>query len=547
MQFRTGRLEQVRQAEWAVCLGATLAAIGLHVIYLTHAGGLWRDEVTSIRVATSATVGEMWRMLVCESFPVLFHTLLRCWWAIGLGDSDLGFRWLGFLIAVALFGAVWLNARVLRSSLPLVSLGLLASNLTLVRWGDSLRAYGLGCFLILLTLALVWRLTRAPSTARFIAATLAAVLSVQCLYQNAFLVFAICIAGCFICFRRRQDRTALILAGVGAVAAASLLPYLGLITRSQQSFIVIRIGLDAGLVWSNFCEALGTPMAWQTVIWLGLCVVASVRGLWFLRPSRGRRRISAEDVPFFCAITLTFGLLSFLLFVAIARLPTQPWYWLPPMVVAAVCIDATLGSWLERYWGWRLALVGLMAFVPLITGIRLAQYRQTNIDLIAARLREQAKPNDLILVYPWFCGVTFNHYYTGATPWTTLPALADLRVHRYDLLKERLAATAPIKPVLDQIARTLASGNRLWIVGELPAPESGETAPPDLPPAPETQYGWADMPYSYVWGRQTEHFIAAHGGRTEVVPIGSGDGVSIYEKSSLAVVKGWALTSEPVR
>lgn len=128
-----------------------------------------------------------------------------------------------------------------------------------------------------------------------------------------------------------------------------------------------------------------------------------------------------------------------------------------------------------------------------------------------------------------------------------MPALADSRVHRYDLIKEKLAATAPIKPVLDRISQTLASGNRLWIVGELPAPESEEKAPPDLPPAPESPYGWADMPYSYVWGRQTERFITAHGGHIEAVPIGPGEAVSIYEKSALAVVKGWALTSQPVR
>jgi hypothetical protein len=541
MDLRTGRSQWLTKAEWCVCLGATLAALALHVIYLTHAGGLWRDEAISVRIATAATTGEMWRMLVYESFPVLFPATLRCWWAIGLGGSDFGFRCLGFVIALSLLGAVWLNARVLRSSLPLVSIGLLAANLTLVRWGDSLRAYGLGCFLILVTLALVWSLMKAPSVERFFAAALAAVLSVQCLYQNAFLLFAICIAGCFVCFRCNQDRTALILVGVGAVAAVSMLPYTGLITQSQQVRSVAAIGLDAGVVWSNLCNALGTPMGWQTVVWLGLCALAAVRGLWFVRPPSGRRRIGSEDLPLFAAITLSLGLPSFFLFIAIGRMPTQPWYWLPPMVVAAVCIDAALGSWLERYRGWRLALVGLIAFVPLITGVSLATYRQTNIDLIAARLREQAKRNDLILVYPWYCGVTFNHYYQGSTPWTTLPALADFRVARYDLLRERLAATAPIKPVLDQIARTLASGNRLWIVGELPAPEPEETAPPDLPPAPESAYGWADVPYSYVWGRQAERFIAANGGKIEVVPIGSDDAVNLYEKASLAVVKGWAL------
>jgi hypothetical protein len=541
MDSRQQRSQWLTRAEGGVCLGATLAAIILHVIYLTHAGGLWRDEVISVRLATSPTVGEMWRLLAYESFPVLFHTTLRCWWLLGLGGSDFGLRCLGFLIALLLLGTLWLDARILRSSLPLISLALLAANLTLVRVGDALRAYGLGCCLILLTLALVWSLMKTPSLKRFLVTALAAVASVQCLYQNSFLLFAMCIAGCFVCFRCNQDRTAFILIGVGAVAAVSLLPYMGLISQSQRSFIVLRVGLDAGMVWSNFCDALGTPMGWQTVVWLALGVAAAVRGLWFVRPSSGRRRISAEDLPLFAAITLCLGLLSFLVFIAIARLPTQPWYWLPPMTMAAVCIDAAVGSWLDGYRRWRLAIILLMVFVPLTTGVGLARQRQTNIDVIAARLREQAKPNDLILVHPWYCGVTFNHYYHGQTPWTTLPALPDFHVARYDLFRERQASVAPIKPVLDRIAQTLAAGNRLWIVGDLPAPQPGETEPPDLPPAPESPYGWSDVPYSFVWGRQTDCFIAAHGGRIEAVPTGTDDAVNPYEKASLSVVKGWAL------
>jgi hypothetical protein len=410
-----------------------------------------------------------------------------------------------------------------------------------VRWGDSLRGYGLGSCLILLTLALVWSMIKAPSAGRFIAATLAAVLSVQCLYANAFLLLAICVAGCFVCFRCNQDRTAPLLIAVGAVAAFSLAPYIGPAIASQRWWLVEQTGFDAGVVWSNLSDALGNPIVWTIPVWIGLGVAAVGRSMLFLPKVSGRKRLGTEDMRLFAGITLALAALLFLIFVAISKLPTQPWYWLPLMVPAAVCIDAALANWPERYRGWRLGLVALTAFVPLLTGVNLARYRQTNLDLIAAQLRQQAKPNDLILVYPWFYGVTFNRYYHGSTPWTTLPALSDLRIHRYDLLKEKLAATAPIKPVLDQIGRTLASGNRLWIVGELPAPEVGETAPPDLPPAPDGPYGWSDVPYSYVWGRQAEHFITAHGGQIEVVPTGSGDGVSLYEKASLGVVKGWAL------
>ena len=236
-------------------------------------------------------------MLAYESFPGLFHALLRCWWAIGLGGSDFGFRCLGFLIALSLLGAVWLNARVLRSSLPLVSLGLLAANLTLVRWGDSLRAYGLGCSFILLTLALVWSLMQAPGVGRFIAATLAAVLSVQCLYQNAFLLFAICIAGCFVCFRCRQDRTALLLVGVGAVAAVSLLPYIGVIMLSQRSFVVARTGFNAGLSVVEFLRCLGSSHGMADLV-LARAVCHGGRARLVVRATRGRH--GGGSVPRTC-------------------------------------------------------------------------------------------------------------------------------------------------------------------------------------------------------------------------------------------------------
>ena len=541
MDFRLGRSQRLTSVEWGVCLAATLAAIGLHVIYLTHAGALWRDETHAVHLATLSSTRELWRMLTHDNCPLLFPSVIRFWSAIGLGGADFGLRCLGFVVGLSVLAALWLNARVLSFSLPFVSLGLLAANLTLVRWGDSLRAYGLGCCLILLTLALVWSLMRAPGVGRFVAAALAAVLSVQGLYQNAFLLLAICVAGCFVCFRCRQDRTALLLVGVGGAAALSLLPYLGPVMASQRWWVVQQTGFQASVAWANLADALGSPMAWQIPVWLGLGLAAAARGILFLPEVRGRKRPGVEDVPLFASITLALGSLLFLLFVAISRLPTQPWYWLPLMVPAAVCIDAALASWLGRWRIGRLLWVVLMVGVPFPGGVELAQHRQTNLDLVAARLREQAKPKDLILVYPWYYGVTFNRYYTGAAPWTTLPALADSRIHRYELLKEQLAATAPIKPVLDRIAQTLAAGNRLWIVGALPAPGPGETEPPDLPLAPDGPQGWFDVPYSYVWGRQAEHFIAAHGGRTEVVPLGFGDSVSAYEKASLAVVTGWAL------
>src|SRR5271155_4211419 len=106
------------RAEWGICIAATVAAVWLHLSYWFHAGGLWRDEVITARVAACDTAGGMWRMLQYESFPALFPAAVRIWSAIGLGASDTALRGLGFLMGLSLLGAIWLNARILHRSLP---------------------------------------------------------------------------------------------------------------------------------------------------------------------------------------------------------------------------------------------------------------------------------------------------------------------------------------------------------------------------------------------------------------------------------------------
>ena len=61
-----------------------------------------------------------------------------------------------------------------------------------------------------------------------------------------------------------------------------------------------------------------------------------------------------------------------------------------------------------------------------------AGMRMTNMDLIARSLSKAVNKKDLIVVNPWYCGISFQYYYSGAAPWTTLPALQDHSFHCYD-------------------------------------------------------------------------------------------------------------------
>jgi hypothetical protein len=162
--------------------------------------------------------------------------------------------------------------------------------------------------------------------------------------------------------------------------------------------------------------------------------------------------------------------------------------------------------------------------------------RETNVDLVAARLSAEVGANDYVIVHPWYCGVTFNRYYKGAAPWTTLPPLEDYALERYDLLKAKMETKDPIAPVIDRITSTLQSGNRIWLVGNIPFTEEPV---PEIRPAPNNPWGWSDVPYSFYWGVQVTQFLSAHSQRSGVVMPPSTNCVNPVENLQLATVAEW--------
>jgi hypothetical protein len=182
----------------------------------------------------------------------------------------------------------------------------------------------------------------------------------------------------------------------------------------------------------------------------------------------------------------------------------------------------------------------LLAGVSWPKAFELVHYRQTNMDLIADELRNDASTNDLILVYPWYCGISFERYFDGKTPWTTIPDLDDHRFHRYDLLKIKMQVENPIQPVLDKIAATLQSGNRVWIIGFMPF---NTTPPKKMKPAPNESTGWLEQPYSHAWGESAGYFIRTHGARAKIIPIQSPNPINDFENLPLTTVAGWRAPS----
>lgn len=523
-----------RYLTWSIAALVTLSAAFLHALFFLTAGGLWRDEAGLVHLSLMPSLSEMLQNLPHDSCAIVMPLAVRAWSAVGFGNADLGLRVLGLVIGLFLLAAFWFASWMMRNDAPLLAVTLAGLNVTIVRAGDSLRAYGLSSALVVLMLALIWRLACRPNLAAFSCAAVLAVLSVQSIYQNAFFVFAACCGGFVVCTVEQRWRDILPVLGVGAAAAVSLLFCIPLITRAKDWLITARHDFHFSRVWKQFSTAAGSPLSIFTWIWVALWIGAFAVAICVLFWRRDRLPDRVRSLILFAGTSLLLAAVGFALFLKLAALPTQPWYYVPLMAFSAVCLDTIF------FTAWHCARPTAMIFAAVtisaafVFELPAVKCRETNVDLIAASLSTQVSPNDYIIVYPWYCGITFQRYYKAAAPWTTLPPLEDHAVHRVDLLKAKMQTKGAIAPVLDRIASTLKSGNRVWLVGDLPF----DPRPlPEISVAPHNPWGWADGPYSFYWGVQVTQFLVACGGRTTVVMAPSTDCVNPEENLPVLITE----------
>ena len=396
-----------RQPEWILALAASLAVVGLHFFFLWHAGGFWRDEVNLINLSGRHSLAEMSK----DSFPVLMPLLVSAWTAIGLGQTDLSLRLLGTLIGLALPAALWLAAWKIRRSPPLLGLVLLTLNTTVITFGDSLRAFGLGSVLILLTMAAAGWFLKNPTWRRTGILAVAAVLSVQALYQNAVFIAAICFGIWVVCARQKNWRMAVKVLAVGTVAAASLLPYWARIVSLPDAAAALRTGFDPMYVLINFDNAAGFPMEQYTRIWEFFALLVVAYGFVLLVAGERRDGIAgngmAQEAPLFGRTTLLMALVAVAGFFWFAVSPATRWWYFPLMAFAIAWCDApTSGS---------MALTG----------------RKTDRLVKIARVITAPAANDMALfagatLLAAFAGFAGFLWYAALTtePWYFLPLMA---------------------------------------------------------------------------------------------------------------------------
>jgi hypothetical protein len=528
------RPDRLAQLEWAIALLAAGAALLGLLVVTSHAGALWRDEVNSVNTVSAPTLPEFLRRSEFDSFPLLWLLLLRVWVASGVGASDAGLRVFGLLGGLALFAALGFAALRLGRRPPLVSMALLAVNPEIVRWGVSVRAWGLGAALTIVSLVFVHEATAQPTRRRVALAVLFAVLSVQCVFQNPVLLAALTLGAMAAALAEGRGKRALVPFAIGLAAALSLLPYLPLLLRVGEWRSLAHVPLTLSDLAGRALAVFAASGPLVLACWGVFFGSAFAAGAWRLR-ERAAAASERNGLLLELLVAMLLSSAGLALFLQRVGHPTESWYYLGWIALLAACAEVAIARAVTSP-SFRLALVCLTALVlsaGMPSTLSSLGERQTNVDAIALHIQERAESGDLVVVNPWVFAISFARYYHGSAPFTTLPPLEDHSIHRYDLVKQAMQAADPIAPLRAQLQEVLEGGGRVWVVGGLQAPAPGK-APPRLAPPPLPGTGWNSEPYEAAWSMEISALLRKHATRITDVELPRG-----REHAYLRVFQGW--------
>lgn len=529
------RADFLKRAEWMIAILLSLTVLFLLAVRVTQAGALWRDEVAVVNLARMPSVTQIARNFQHEAFPVPFPIFVRVYTNI-FGTTDRALRGFGFIAGCAVLGAIWLTARFIGRGPPSIALALLGLNATFLFWGTTVRGYGIGSALIVLAFGLLASLLREISAGRMIAATLVSIAAVQCLVHNLALVAAMVFAASIVCLIRHDFKRLIIFVSVLGICMISFIPYLDAYSNAWSQ--VVEFPVTPRFLWNQFSFALGNPNPAFAAFWYIAFVVLLAAAIWGL----GRCEIETSERPvlLFAALTAVAAPIAYCAFLETLSYLARSWYFLAMVGLLGITLDCLAGKLSDsmsiRAGRLTFATIALV-LLPINAWPKILE-RQTNIDIVAQKISSEAKPSDLIVLAPWQYAISFNRYYHNATPSITLPTIADLRVHRYDLFREKMLSEHPIDDVMEKIQQTLVTGNRVWIVGGIKLPSAGR-APRSLPPAPNANAGWDNVAYSDAWMEQLGAFVRAHSEHGQNVPLSIKQKINPFEDVPLLVVDGW--------
>jgi len=535
---------RLRIISWTVFSMACLLFVFLNYVFYTNVGILWRDEISSVAVADMPTLSDTVANFATAGAPSLFPAILHFWIKIGMDASDDWLRLLPFLISLGVVAAlVWRGVRS-GGRPPLLALALLAFNPTVFYWGASVRPYGLTVIFIVVLFGSLQRMLQEPSIKNAASAAVAAVLAAQSSFQSSYLIAALCAATAIAGIAVKKKSCALFAVAAGAIAGLSLVPYALALSNGVNWVRTLQTPFEELSLWRTIEYSLGSAGIAMIHVWImlitGALIVPPLLLLSGWKTEKGRDRFATS---LYAATAIPLSVLGMILFLWMVGISPSPWRTIPLMALLAMAVDAALGAAGDG----RRALIGVMGTACLVISLCLptmwfwAHVHFTNIDTIAAHLMRDERPGDFAVIMLPFCGISFDRYYDGRTPWMTMPPIPHEDLAQYDKVMRHYmnSPQETLDPLIDKITETLQSGGRVWMIGGMPTMLTDGERAHDLIPAPHPVYGWNIDGYLYDWQENLGALLRAHVLQVTPIDIPQEQGVMPHEKLPLELIEGW--------
>ncbi len=541
----------------AVGLGLTITVIVFHVARAHFAGALWRDEISTVEVAEQGSIHGFFDALTRDSFPGFTAVLLHVWRTGGWGGTVPGLRVFGSLVGIGLVVVLWCNSWRLARGVPLLSLALLAMNPVLIEWGDSIRGYGIGALLALLTLGLMGELCRhaKPGRRLMCMTSLCAIAATQTLYQNCFFLAAICAGAAVVAVRGHRWWTLIVIVGIGAASALCLLIYLPVMRAMNEIHPLVLVPVTGPIVLERFSAAIAVAGKLSAWYWTVGLVIGLVGAICALAPvsEASAESTRASDLGLYALVVPLVGLPGFYLYYRILQFDLNVWYFIPIFALAAGSFDLAAAACLARFAGQntlhrrlRLSLVILLLLCSVVAtiggfGTSWAQLHErfTNMDDVVRILAERVDDGDVILIVPEHLVPEFKRLWHKSNPVLAVPPENDPNCRGLFNVRRAMTQERPLEPTLDAIAEALREGHRVWAFEYVFFLPQGQL-PPVLPPAPHPQTGWLAPPYTTSWEMQVGYYLQTHATDASTVAVNADGPVSDKEHiEQLIVLRGW--------
>ncbi|HZR77765.1 MAG TPA: hypothetical protein VFA58_01075, partial [Chthoniobacterales bacterium] len=365
-----------------------------------------------------------------------------------------------------------------------------------------------------------------------------ALVSVQLLINNLLLVAVLAVSATIACLISRSYKLALLFVAILIVCVLSDVIYLHIYAAADWRVLLKRT-VTVGWLWPQMREVFGQPSWFMRSIWYFVFTATLCLAGWGFIVARRNRDAKRSRLAMFAVLVGVLTPITYCLAFVLSGIESaEARHFLPMLAMVAGNFDIVIAH-LANFAPVRIARIALTAVallvMPLGSWAQMTE-RQTNIDILAKTLEQEASANDLILVNPWSFGITFNWYYHGPARWMTVPNISDHRIHRYDLIKEKMVSSAPLDDIKAEVGKALHTGHRVWVVGTLfPLETPGWPLFPWR--APDPQFGWQHMVYREAWARQLRDFISARALQARRV-LPAMPGVNPLENVSLWVVEG---------